>query len=327
MRPILFYMKWMNQTVPVPAYRFFGMLAALYLLMAVAWQWRRESRRQAVGLHGLVPLSIFTGFTTSQLMAVCFLSIAAFFAGARLLYALLYLPQVMAAPARLVELKLRNFSLHGGLTAVLLLWFHWSRRWGFSLPALTDSLVVHVGIAIAIMRLGCFFNGCCFGLPTQMPWGMHFPLANPNPVTRLVGFNAVTAGLLGAPAVMRHPTQLYEMGAALLASGAAWRCQRRHPAGSGFATALFGLLFSGGRLVVFFFRDFPTASSLSNLLRGPVVYGLCLLLFTGWLVKIRSGESWFSKLPPLAGAGYGARRPEGLHASGSPRKKPSSGLR
>lgn len=56
-----------------------------------------------------------------------------------------------------------------------------------------DTFVVPVASAIAIGRLGCLLYGCCFGVPTALPWGMTFALAgDPFPVPR-------------------HPTQLYEM--------------------------------------------------------------------------------------------------------------------
>ena len=41
----------------------------------------------------------------------------------------------------------------------------------------------------AIVRIGCFLNGCCYGKPTNLPWGCEF-------------FEA---------GVKRHPTQLYEV--------------------------------------------------------------------------------------------------------------------
>ncbi|RKY42607.1 MAG: hypothetical protein DRP85_02420 [Candidatus Makaraimicrobium thalassicum] len=40
----------------------------------------------------------------------------------------------------------------------------------------------------AFMRIGCFFNGCCYGIPTDLPWGCVFPDVSSAP---------------------RHPTQLY----------------------------------------------------------------------------------------------------------------------
>ena len=44
-----------------------------------------------------------------------------------------------------------------------------------------------IAMGVAIGRLGCFFRGCCFGKPTNLPWGVNF------------GDN-----------IPRHPTQLYE---------------------------------------------------------------------------------------------------------------------
>jgi phosphatidylglycerol:prolipoprotein diacylglycerol transferase len=52
-----------------------------------------------------------------------------------------------------------------------------------------DSFAAPVAAAIGIGRLGCFHAGCCYGMPTHLPWGVHFPNVDSLP---------------------RHPTQLYE---------------------------------------------------------------------------------------------------------------------
>lgn len=52
-----------------------------------------------------------------------------------------------------------------------------------------DSFAVPVAITVAIGRLGCFAAGCCYGTPTELPWGIRFP---------------------NVDALARHPTQLYE---------------------------------------------------------------------------------------------------------------------
>jgi phosphatidylglycerol:prolipoprotein diacylglycerol transferase len=44
-----------------------------------------------------------------------------------------------------------------------------------------------VALGVAIGRLGCFFRGCCYGTPTNLPWGVDF-----------------------GDGIARHPTQLYE---------------------------------------------------------------------------------------------------------------------
>ena len=32
-----------------------------------------------------------------------------------------------------------------------------------------------MALGIGITRIGCFLNGCCFGTPTDQPWGVAFP--------------------------------------------------------------------------------------------------------------------------------------------------------
>jgi len=50
-----------------------------------------------------------------------------------------------------------------------------------------DSFALPLALAMAVGRWGCFFNGCCYGAATDLPWGVDF-----------------------GDDVRRHPTQLYE---------------------------------------------------------------------------------------------------------------------
>lgn len=52
-----------------------------------------------------------------------------------------------------------------------------------------DSFAVPVAAAVAVGRLSCFYAGCCYGTPTDLPWGVVFPTVDQ---------------------LARHPTQLYE---------------------------------------------------------------------------------------------------------------------
>ena len=58
-----------------------------------------------------------------------------------------------------------------------------------------DSFAVPVSAGIAIGRWSCFVGGCCYGKPTNLPWGVNF-----------------------GDGVMRHPTQIYEFMFHLLAA-------------------------------------------------------------------------------------------------------------
>jgi prolipoprotein diacylglyceryltransferase len=58
-----------------------------------------------------------------------------------------------------------------------------------------DSFAVPLALAMAVGRWGCFFNGCCYGVETKLPWGVWFNVPGPDGATRLMKC---------------HPTQIYE---------------------------------------------------------------------------------------------------------------------
>lgn len=51
-----------------------------------------------------------------------------------------------------------------------------------------DGFAIPLALALAIGRWGCFFNGCCYGAPTDLPWGIDY-----------------------GDGIARHPTQIYEV--------------------------------------------------------------------------------------------------------------------
>lgn len=61
-------------------------------------------------------------------------------------------------------------------------------KWLQGIKAKTgDSFALPLALALAVGRWGCFFHGCCYGSPTQLPWGIDF-----------------------GDGIARHPTQAYE---------------------------------------------------------------------------------------------------------------------
>jgi phosphatidylglycerol---prolipoprotein diacylglyceryl transferase len=264
MHPVLFTISLGDGSViPVTAYRFFGMVTLLYLVVAAVYHFR----------HCRLGL-----FKTTAILVVL---ITSFFIGARLLYGLLYFEEIIANPALLSKVSFRNFTLFGGLAAALFSWWLIAKILVLPFLELTDRLAPHVGIGAAITRIGCFLNGCCYGKVTDLPWAVVFPIGSPVHINQ-VYFSESPFLLIPQPV---HPTQLYEMAAGLLAALVSWLVYRRRP-GDGVAAAVFGLVFTMGRFITYFFRDFSQASHLSNLIRGPLVYGLALLIFTCWLYKM-----------------------------------------
>jgi phosphatidylglycerol:prolipoprotein diacylglycerol transferase len=86
------------------------------------------------------------------------------------------------------------------------------------LLAAGDLLIPAMLLGLGIGRVGCFFNGCCYGHPTDLPWGVACPTYPGHPV---------------------HPTQLYETVACLGVVGALmWYWPRRRATGVVFALSL-----------------------------------------------------------------------------------------
>lgn len=255
-----------GRVIAVSSYRFFGLLALVYIIGAALFSFKQGH---------------FSGWQRALVITVIGVT---FLIGARLLYILLYLPQAAADPSTIFELHLGNFALFGGFALALPAW--WLLAKAFQLPFLkiTDQLAPHSGIAAAILRVGCFMAGCCFGKITTLPWGISFPLFSPAYRAQL---NSGTL-LAVLPPQPVHPTQLYEMLVAILAALIAWYALRKKLP-DGYAAALFGFTFALGRLIVFFFRAFPAAENYSNLIRGPLVYGLAMIIFAAWLM-INSGH-------------------------------------
>lgn len=143
-----------------------------------------------------------------------------------------------------------------------------------------DAFVPGIALGHGIGRLGCFSAGCCYGRPTNEPWGVTFtnPLAN---------------ALVGTPLGVRlHPTQLYEFGAEiLLFAFLMWMWKRKQFSGQVFGTYAF--LYGIIRFVVEFYRDDPG--------RGIAFGGaMSTTQLISVFMVIIGGVMWLRRTPQMA---------------------------
>jgi phosphatidylglycerol:prolipoprotein diacylglycerol transferase len=81
-------------------------------------------------------------------------------------------------------------------------------KWTLDIRVKTgDTFAVPVAAGVAIGRVACYIGGCCFGMPTSLPWGMQFARAG--------------------DMLARHPTQLYEAAFHLTTAAMLLAFQRR----------------------------------------------------------------------------------------------------
>jgi phosphatidylglycerol:prolipoprotein diacylglycerol transferase len=217
----------------------YGFLVALAFLAGL-WMTTRLARQANLNADAVMNLGIY-----------CALSAIA---GAKIMMFLIDIPYYAEHPGEVFSLATLQAGgvFYGGLLGALAMAAWYTRK--MQLPALRTADVFAPGIALghAIGRLGCFSAGCCYGVPSHLPWALRF--TNPASQVRPEWLN-----------VPLHPTQLYESFAEFLIFGILIaRIRRPHATGS--IIALYLMLYSTARFVVEFFRFHEQG----NLWDGPL---------------------------------------------------------
>jgi phosphatidylglycerol---prolipoprotein diacylglyceryl transferase len=161
-----------------------------------------------------------------------------------------------------------GFAWFGGLVfgIAALVFQGWRARIG-ALRTL-DLAAPSAAIGYGIGRIGCFLSGDgCYGIPTNLPWGMSFP-----------------NGL--EPTLVRvHPTPLYELAAGLLIGWWLWM-RGGSPRPTGRILGEYLVLTGTARFLVEFIRRNPKiVFDLSNAQiasAGCVILGFALILWTAF---------------------------------------------
>jgi phosphatidylglycerol:prolipoprotein diacylglycerol transferase len=208
--------------------------------------------------NGLNPDSIW-----SLGLVVIFASLV----GAKLLLFLSDFSYYSENPAEIFSLStLRSAGVYyGGLLLALAAaaWYlHRARMPGW---VVADLAAPGIALGQAIGRIGCLSAGCCYGKPTDLPWGIRF--------TDKYAFENT-----GVPLnIPLHPTQLYEsLGALLIFAYLTWRLY--HKRFSGQVILEFLALYSILRFVIEFYRYDDRGFVLYELLSTSQFIGILTLL-------------------------------------------------
>lgn len=135
-------------------------------------------------------------------------------------------------------------TFYGGVIGAILWIVLYSRMHKAPLLAVCDVSSISLALGHAIGRLGCFVAGCCYGKPTELPWGVTFT----SPVAERIAGTP-----LGIPL---HPTQLYESAAEFLNFLLMWWLSTKQK----FTGQIFGtffILYGLERGTIEFFRGDP----------------------------------------------------------------------
>lgn len=250
--------------------RSWGTMLMLGFALALAWT------RYAIRNDELV------SFET--MIDLCIVVLIGSIIGARLLSAALDWGEYAGHPERLLRVWEGGLSFHGGLIGGWLAGSILTVRRRIPYGHMVDIVAPAVAIGYAVTRLGCFLNGCCYGAPTDLPWGVRFPELPPPDCT-----------------IPRHPTQLYAS-AAMTAIFFLLLAIKPHLRREGHLGLVFLALYSVYRFAIEYLRRGATAHAwgpVPALTHAQAASIAMFIVAGGWLlldwllnrpIRRRSGE-------------------------------------
>jgi phosphatidylglycerol:prolipoprotein diacylglycerol transferase len=213
----------------LPSFQAFGLTIPMYGVMS------------AVGMLAAFVLLGFTRkhtrFSEDQALSAAIWAIVAGFIGAKVLYWLVEIDQIIADPSYLIHTLREGFvfygALIGGLAGVAI--YSLIRKLPFF--SLTDYFIPALVIGHAFGRIGCVFAGCCYGMECESPISIVFPAGS-----------AAPAGIPLLPTQIMESVFLF-----LLCAFLVWRLAKQKPFGT--VSGWYMVLYGAWRFGIEFFRS------------------------------------------------------------------------
>ncbi len=213
--------------------RSYGLLLAISFFVGILLGGRRAKER------GIAPQIV---------MDLGVLIIIASIVGARLLYVVFHLDQY-TNPLQLFAIWEGGATFYGGFIGAILASYFYVQHKKVSFFRMFDVLVPSIALGLFISRFGCFLSGCCFGKPTDLPWGVHFPHDSPAGVAA-----AEYAARHGLVDVALHPAQVYSALYGLIIFVTLMLVDNRLKERRGALTGLFLIMYGVARFSIDFVR-------------------------------------------------------------------------
>lgn len=171
-------------------------------------------------------------------------------------------------PANMLKNIRQGFVFYGSLLFVIpvAVWYFRKEKW--PVWPFMDHLAIAATLIHASGRLGCFFAGCCYGLPTDSIFGVTYtdPLSQAEPLH-----------------VALHPTQLYES-FYIFTLFIILLMVKRHKKFDGQLFLSYIVLYAIGRGVLEIFRgDISRGFIIDEVLSHSQFISILLIIFSSWL--------------------------------------------
>ena len=212
----------------LPSFPAFGLTIPMYGVMS------------AVGMLAAFILLGFTRkhtrFSEDQALSAAIWAVVLGFLGAKVLFWLVEIDQIIADPSYLLHTLREGFVFYGALIGGLLGVAIYALIRKLPFFSLTDYFIPALVIGHAFGRIGCVFAGCCYGMECDSPISIVFPEGSAAPA--------------GVPLL---PTQIMEsVFLFLLCAFLVWRLAKKKPFGT--VSGWYMVLYGAWRFAIEFFR-------------------------------------------------------------------------
>jgi len=124
--------------------------------------------------------------------------------GARAFYILTHLNYYILYPDKIYRLWEGGMVLYGGLFLSLIFSIYYIKVHNLSFYQIADCAAPGISFGLSIGRIGCFLNGCCYGIPSSFgfvfpsnsPAGKIFPHQTLFPAQLVSSFNLFLMGII-----------------------------------------------------------------------------------------------------------------------------------
>ena len=244
---------------PVSIYSYGLLLATAYLVGL--WYASVRARKRGLDANRVTDLGIYI--------------IISALVGAKLLLVVVEFDHLRRDPSEIWNLLRSAGVFYGGLLLAVAVAFWYMRRHRLPVWTTCDAFAPGIALGQAVGRIGCLMAGCCYGTPTDLPWGVTFT-------------NPLAAANVGTPLdVSLHPTQLYESAAVLAILGILLLAERRRASFPGRTFWSYLLLYPCARFAIEFFRGDPRGTAFEVLSTSQLVSLLLIPLSIVMLIVLR----------------------------------------
>lgn len=246
MRPNLIDLNVFNQTISIGSYIMFNLILNPLIVIIVN-----------IIILTKQSVSLLKAFVSSIVIVITVII------GARLTHVIIAWGYYRDFSVNPFSLSPSGFAMYGGFILSVPVLYVLSKYTKKSFFRFLDYITPGWALGITFNKIGCFLNGCCFGIPTSSFIGVRYPKGT-HPYNYY--YNELLSESLNGDIPLRsislHPVQLYEAFVGVFCFLLAVYLLKKHYK-TGITSFLTVAIYAFSRIVFHFLRKFPSSTTMN----------------------------------------------------------------